>query len=1729
MEPEEIEALIAAERAKSVSDETILSRLRFQGIDATEYLKKKDETETSYSESGSEMGSTASVSNITPPIEQGDTSSVGPVADVPLVASTTWDITSPSDRESLHITPEYYDGYQKAGFMELANTIQQYDVPGINDVYKEFLSSNEGWFSSVPKGIDGLASQLIENEQFIEDHLSSVPTTTSTSYAFEQPSITTPRDLEDIRKDRLKLAKEFLNQNMYDASANIMKLNMPDRIKGDEEALEYMEQYMLENYRSMIDVSGDGRVGNTPVLKFDGFETWRSGDMMGITPKFSGYLADKFEAAGIDIINSVYNFFGGSAKNVSERREQAEKIREETLQFSTGVGESFSDGDFLNGLTQMGGFAAEAAPTMAIMIPAATATGGMGLGFWATTGLIAVEGATLSTIQEAARTRGHEMFKTYTKDGETISHADMMLATAGNPELMAEYTEGFNDAARYGHLSSVFGTDLVATGASSLFFLRALRGVKGGAPGAAASDWWKYHLSNAGYSVPVTGVTGGIAAMSNYVSIMERTGQEYNWADVRQIGLDVSISAGLTVGPAGAIIGSGINKMSSSNTIALTRDKVGRNGGNIKVQQERTQLLKIIREKPNTKEAFAAERMLVDIENKVAASNMADEEFYTRMNPEDYSDIVNLHKEFNKKFAERTALEDPTSPVAKALDAEMAEIIQTRQNIEKIYEVDNSPITPKDLDGDVYKPVDEPTIDNPVPLAFDPAQSSWWYTEWVDTHANLTALQGSIMKSRKGGEQGLRVPLSQDAEVALKLMDSKTAVRIQESIDKRGAPGGIIDQLTIMNKTLPAEVLESLPKGYSKDALGLLDRYLYSLHAEERNAHITKLDVEKLNKLEAKPTLTNKDVAEIARLKEYIEEGNGSGLSTEKAKAFLDNLSPEIKASLDNAVIKVREIQDETRAALVEYGLIDSETFSMWSNQFTDYIPLHGQSVDDVAGGITASKSNLFPGIPKDLSLEGSYMKRAEGRSDEASNIFSRVLFDNTNVHVAGQRNLALNALHELVLNNPNPDVYSISETGNPLDPGTVTTYINGQKKYINFTNPEYAKSLKSMPAAKSETFIRYIEPSLRFMKKLPSMFTNYSPTFFAGNAPRDAQTSLINAVNAATAEFGYGMRNGNGQPVKSGQLLKEMAMPGSAEWMGVFKTISANEFQTSGAGADTHLNALYQEYKSHGGKTGWAFQQPILDLQAQLRAEINPGSKASVAGKWLFDNSFGLIESFNNVFESTYRFQVYKAARSQGIEADYAAAMSKNATIDFNRNGSQTSSVSGLKYFFNAGVQGIDKTVKSGVQLKPKVDAEGNSRNAFQRLTGAQKMLGGLGLFGGMVTEFNMSVSEIDKDGISFYDKIPDSVKERNLIIMHPGSKTGDRTLIPLAYGFGSMYTMGVSTAEVMDGQRSAEEGALFAAKSVVTNFSPVYFSGTEKEASKSTEPISAFGKVTQDVVTIDALKPFLQTWQNVDAFGNEIVPEEKEGVSRSSQYYTSGIALRNVTDFLNRSTGGSESVSGDIDINPDLIEHIFNSYGGGIATFLDRGTDAIFDVRSKMVEGEAPAPVVDPNAPQSLTPIVQGEVSDEGFAFEKFPIVRRFYGKNFPYATYGNYYDAQEVVKAYISEFRDPNQVLEMKDAPMPARDDLTEDERGRYNGALAMDKIFKKVSPQLAGLSNTIKLLEDKQKSINASIFSSDEDIAKWSRLENQIKVTKEGEVTIMMKIMKEYYKFFPKPEE
>ena len=223
-------------------------------------------------------------------------------------------------------------------------------------------------------------------------------------------------------------------------------------------------------------------------------------------------------------------------------RERAEELRANTLQFTESMSGNFADGEFGKGLKQMGGFITESVPSMSILIPAATvttiATGGTAAPWWVSAGLIGLEGATLSTAVEAARTREHPMFKRYTKDGVTIGYYEMMEATGGDPDLIDQYEYSFDDSARTGHLSTVYGTDFVTNGFTSLFFFKGLKGA--GLPknvGPNMNAWWNSHLANMGYSVPVNSVASSTAAMVQYISLNPDASQE----EVFELGLDVAL------------------------------------------------------------------------------------------------------------------------------------------------------------------------------------------------------------------------------------------------------------------------------------------------------------------------------------------------------------------------------------------------------------------------------------------------------------------------------------------------------------------------------------------------------------------------------------------------------------------------------------------------------------------------------------------------------------------------------------------------------------------------------------------------------------------------------------------------------------------------------------------------------------------------------------------------------------------------------------------------------------------------------------------------------------------------------------------------------------------------------------------------------------------------------------------------------------------------------------
>ena len=1759
MEDEEILQLISDQRAGGKNDTQIGRVLRMRGVsDVDSYLKKKDDTSTSDSSSGEagtaspqatapqgaqELGSSASP--VVPQAESNIGTQVDGLND-PSINRLTGQVTAwtdtPANRARLEIDPVHYDAFQKAGFAQVMQGISpEFITPEIQTSFSNFATQGQWWWNAVDGNVQSVAEQLAKNDQYLNSNgieyksTSVVDPTAGSTVPMIGDSYTIDLPEEQVYQNKVRAVNQHLNNKIQESVVSSMLGAMPADIKQSKEALKYTEQYMLENYGSMLDLTGEGQVGNTPFLKFEGFDLNQGrsdvGAFVAPLPKFSGYLVDKFEAASIDLVNGIYNLFGGEAKDVEAMREKADEIRSNTLQFSESMSGSFTDGQFANGLMQLSGFVSEAVPTMSVLIPAATvttvATGGAAAPWWVTTGLIGIEGAAFSTAIESARTRNHPMFKRYTKDGQTIGHEEMMLATGGDPELMNQYTERFDNTARWGHLSTVFGTDFVSAGASSLFFLKALKGAGSSANvGNNMNSWWNAHLANMGYAVPVNSVTASTAAMAQYVSMLENSGQEYDANEVFELGLDVALGVvPITVGVTGA--GSSVSYVQTKAQIAnaLARDAVGRNGGNIKINQQRTKFLEILRTSKDRNEQIYAERQLVALEEQKLSTMSADEQFYLRMNPEDYENILTLHRDYNTKLRQLNSLEDSNSEVGKALQDDMKSIKEKRLNIEKIYEAESA------ADVEAGAPPPDSGLTAPdgstLPMDFTPGLSNYWYVEFLDKYANVNMLQRSITEALDTENQAARVELSKDFEVLQKLAVSKAANRIEEMVNLRTQDGGLIDQLRQLQKSTDPALYKDLPEVHDKNIIGLYDRWSIAKFAPERNKQVLADNQAELDALRSSvdgdiTALSAKQRSRFRFLEDKIASRKGSGMADSEAEAFLNSIPEDLMQAFESVREEHRAIQQNTRDAALSYGFIDQAMYDKMQATAENYVTLTGDGMKQTDGNIALIDTERVEAIFPSRSSQGGVpdqLRKASGRSDETGSILAKTIDQNTQIHVAGQKNVALQGLYELLLANPSPKHYTVSDDGNSTASNTVMTYIDGQKKYITFENEVYAKPFKTTGPSDNEVYVNFVQPLQRFFSLVPKMYTQYSTTFFAGNSVRDYQASIVNALSAAEKKFGYALYNAEGNPLNTRKLVTDSHLVGRGEFFKAFKAIAADEFGP-GNNFRGEENIRYQEYKRYGGKTGWGYRTPLEDLSKQLAAEVDETVRGRRATKWLYDNSFGLIESFNNTFENVYRFQVFKALRNQGVEPDYAAAVAKDVSIDFNRSGNTTPMISSLKFFLNASLQGADMTVQTSTALRPKVKPDGTERNPIQRLTNSQKLLLGSVGFTYMLTQFNQAVTETDRDGVTFYDKIPDNVKQRNLIFMLPGSPTGEKVVIPKFYGFGAINDIGLAIAEFQNGERDGLDASLYVGSSIVNNMSPVYFRGVGRsdQPTKSADPMTQFGAIVKDITSIDPIQPLIDVDQNEDGFGNPVYKEARPGQSRAGLAKDSPSVLKDIADVLNESyvSGGSDQISGDLDFNPDAFNYLLQNYLG--SSYVMFG-----DMAEAILKKEAG----------------QGGV-------ETWPLIKKFYQEDMEYSAYGRYYDAKSVINSYLAEFGDVDDLLENKNKPKPDRDKKLNDKidniladkaavekspgsaKARYEGSLGLIESLRDIEEDLTEFREMKQQLQEKQDKLGYDMFNlkvADE----YAELEVKIQKIEQNEMKFMESFLKEYYEFYAKRPE
>lgn len=765
------------------------------------------------------------------------------------------------------------------------------------------------------------------------------------------------------------------------------------------------------------------------------------------------------------------------------------------------------------------------------------------------------------------------------------------------------------------------------------------------------------------------------------------------------------------------------------------------------------------------------------------------------------------------------------------------------------------------------------------------------------------------------------------------------------------------NDIAIMRDEFVAPMAEKMAESGITQAQ--LDKYLYALHAEERNDHIASI---------------NPDMPD-----------GGSGMKTSKAKKIIADIEQGGKAAdyKDLAGI-VHAMLRERRRVIIDGGLEDDGLIDAWEDKYKNYVPLKGFAENEL--------DDSRPKTGQGFNIGGKESKRALGRGSEAASPSSFAIIDLTETLVRNRKNEVGNALLKLIEDNPqesywasytedNPDTDRriVKVDGKDVVKETVipmalmkdqyfTTKRNGKTHYMKLEDPRLMDAMKNLGVDHGGTVIKTMGNITRIMSALN---TSYSPEFITGNFLRDVQTAVLNLKAEQTAGSG----KINGEEIVS-QTVKDIPLA----MRSVYASLSGKKMKGD---EGKEFQQWFEEFKKAGAKTGW-FDMKDLDGQVkevEQLVEMASGTTKGNALKWA-KSAAGVVENMNSAVENAVRLSAYVNARRAGISEQKAASLAKNMTVNFNRKGEVGATLNALFMFSNASIQGVANFARTMGTLK------GDKSLKWGNLNNAQKI--GVGMAAGafFIAMANRSAAGEDDDGVNWFDKVPDYVKERNIVIMKSlfgGEQDGTYWKIPLPYGYNIFNVLGDSMESAAFSDKSIANTAGRLTLATLGSFSPIGFQDSN----------TVMGGVLKNA-TPTVFKPITDIALNENFFGSSIynenfpfgTPKPDSAMARRS----TPEGYRKVAEWLNAGTGGSEYRSGAIDINPDVMRYVADYFGGAAYGFFG---SKIPDVVHRALNG------------------VDVEVN-------RIPFASRLSGRVMQYDDVGVFYDRRDEINQLRAEYK-------------------------------------------------------------------------------------------------------------
>lgn len=610
----------------------------------------------------------------------------------------------------------------------------------------------------------------------------------------------------------------------------------------------------------------------------------------------------------------------------------------------------------------------------------------------------------------------------------------------------------------------------------------------------------------------------------------------------------------------------------------------------------------------------------------------------------------------------------------------------------------------------------------------------------------------------------------------------------------------------------------------------------------------------------------------------------GSGMTNQQAAAIVAEVEASGQlAQYEAMASKVYAMQ--TEAANVRYtgGRVDEA--GAWRPEYEFYVPLQGTALDEGGAGV-----------------------RQNGAPQPAS-VTSTVMDNLAQTLVSNRENDVGNTFLNLVEANPNPDFWRVETTVTPEMAQNPNKYFaterNGQKVYIRVENPRVLKAMRSLRPEQGNALVQGLN-TLRGMLK--TINDAYDPQTVAGNFAKDVQLAVFKLNAEQSREDGQ---------IRGEQIVTNTINDLPKATRAIYRSVRGK------SAANPEWNQWYEEFKSVGGRVG-AADFPNAKSHAKTIDHLASVSRGGVKGnaRKFSRDVHQLVMDINQTNETAVRFSAYVNARKAGVSQEQAAKLALNLTVNTNRQGEIGSLLTALYSVADESTRSVRHFSRSMVGLKGQ-----RGDPVWSRFNNAQKLAVTVMTGSYALAAANRMVAGEDEDGKNRFDKVPAGVKEKNLIIMDAlwgGPQDGSYTTIPLPQMYNLLFLFGTTSESVLNGGRKVGDGATDMVNALLGAMSPIGFSGSDDDR------ITALKTATPTL-----LKPFVDIAVNEDGSGNSIynndatmpMPNSQQAQRSTPQLY------RDLASWLNTVTGGDKDNAGALDLNPDVMKYVVESFGGAPA----------------------------------------------------------------------------------------------------------------------------------------------------------------------------------------------------